>query len=456
MDMASTPQLAEERALSDSDFAERIALYNADGVLRDQLQQIWDRASDIVLSAARDYWAPFTRGLGNVSANLDQANRVSFNIEDLVDRRRYIYSRPIDQEWMRILSQSGVFIYRLKVPAPAVVQGLAREADLIVDRIAERFPEDTAFLLFVQRAVDKLGSIELELALSYHNAMRGKMVQEQRLSSSEMFRTDIGDILASTRQRSATLRDQSIHASSAARGMLDKTSEVAAAAVQSATAMRDAAQTSAGLIRAIEDARREVDVAADVATRAASQSTEALTVSEALSDHAHQIESILSLIRDIAGQTNLLALNATIEAARAGEAGRGFAVVAQEVKNLANQTARATDDIAGKIATIQSATRKAVDANGSIRSTVAEVEALAARIRQAMDLQAQTVTIITAAVDQTALAADSTSTTITAIRADTEGVANDIDRLEEGFRLVDDQLGRLESTAHDFAARYVG
>ena len=119
--------------------------------------------------------------------------------------------------------------------------------------------------------------------------------------------------------------------------------------------MREAAQTAAGLIRAIEDARTEVEAAAEIADRASVQAGDAVGMSEALSDHAKSIESILRLIRDIAGQTNLLALNATIEAARAGDAGRGFAVVAQEVKALANQTARATDDIAAKIAAIQSA-----------------------------------------------------------------------------------------------------
>jgi methyl-accepting chemotaxis protein len=456
MDMAPTGIAKSEAALSASEIAQRLEIYNQDGRLRERLATVWERASDLVLSTARDYWTPITRELRAVATDVGTTESMPVEVEMLVERRRHLYTRPIDEAWVRALNQSGIFVHRLNVPTATVVIGLTSEGEMLVDRIARQFPDDPEFVLYAQRTVGLLAAVELELDLTYLNAVRRHRALTIREEAGNSFRTDIGDILTETLSSSNSLRDQMVVASRSARGMLGKTAEVAAAAEQSAVSMREAAHTSAGLIRAIDEARREVDVASEVATRAADQSAEAVTVTEALTNHALAIESILGLIRDIAGQTNLLALNATIEAARAGEAGRGFAVVAQEVKNLASQTARATDDIAQKIAAIQAATRQAVNANGSIRATVGEVETLAARIRDAMDMQAQTVTMITAAVDETAMAADSMSATIAEIRADTEHVGSDIDRLEEGFREVDGQLGRLETTAHDFAARFAG
>ena len=452
MDMTSVPRAGLQSSLDDRELAKRVAIYNAGGKLRERLATVWDRASDLILKTAHDYWKPITSAI-EASATDSEREQLSTDLGLLVERRRAIFTRPIDAEWIRLLSLSGAMIHRLKIPTAGIVMGLAAEAEMLIDRLAEHYPDDPDFVLFTQRTVDLLGAIELELDLAHLNAMRRQRALAEREEAGIIFRTDIGDILAATLQGSASLRDQTVQVSRSARGMFGKTADVAAAAEQSAAAMRDAAMTASGLIRAIEDARREVDIAAEVATRAASQSAEAVSVSNALTNHAQAIESILGLIRNIAGQTNLLALNATIEAARAGDAGRGFAVVAQEVKNLASQTARATDDIAQKIASIQAATRQTVEANGSIRETVSEVEALAARIRGAMDTQARTVTMITAAVDETAMAANSMSSTVAEIRADTEHVASDIDRLEEGFRAVDAKLGQLENTAHEFAAR---
>ncbi|KQX26153.1 MULTISPECIES: methyl-accepting chemotaxis protein [unclassified Sphingomonas] len=320
-------------------------------------------------------------------------------------------------------------------------------------QLARRFADDDAFVGRSCEALVTVNSIHFDLAFTIVGA-RSRASQHQGLADEgRTFRSNISETLGRALDDSRGLRQRTGQTSQSARGMLGKTSEVAAAAEQSALAMREAAHTAAGLIRAIEESRAEVEVAAQIATRAADRSIHAVAISEVLSDHAQAIESILGLIRDIAGQTNLLALNATIEAARAGDAGRGFAVVAQEVKSLASQTARATDDIAAKIAAIQAATRQTVEANGAIRDIVGEVQISAERIRTTMETQAQTVTMITAAVDETALAADSMSTTISAIRSDTENVAGEIDHLEAGFRRVDGELSKLETITGDFVSR---
>ena len=304
---------------------------------------------------------------------------------------------------------------------------------------------DAAERADLMTAMRTISLIQVELGCATY----AESIRAQDRIERDQQRIEFAELLNTSIDGAATLgdhlRDQAREASSATRGMLDKASEVAAAAEQSAIAMREAAHTSSGLIRAIEEARSEVDQAADVAARASRQAGEAVAMSATLSDHAQSIESILGLIRDIAGQTNLLALNATIEAARAGDAGRGFAVVAQEVKSLASQTARATDDIAQKIAAIQNATRQSVETNERIRETVQEVQDMSGRIRTAMDAQSQTVTMITAAVDETALAADSMSSNISAIRQDTEIIASEIDALEGGFSEVRNQLGTLRA-----------
>jgi methyl-accepting chemotaxis protein len=123
------------------------------------------------------------------------------------------------------------------------------------------------------------------------------------------------------------------------------------------------------------------------------------------------------------------------------------------VKSLANQTARATDDIAAKIAAIQAATRQAVSTNNSICETIGDLRSVGERTGQVMQAQARTVTMITAAVDETALTADSMSCTIAAIRADTEAVAGEIDQLEAGFRGVDSRLAGLKRAANDFVSQ---
>ncbi|KFL47344.1 twitching motility protein PilJ [Sphingobium sp. ba1] len=355
-----------------------------------------------------------------------------------------------EARWTRSAADCVRHARKHGVPVRAVLVAVGKANDTIMNLLWERCRDDDARLRRLMATILEIGMLDAGFMSNVLATDQAEAQRAERQRYGTLFEQRIMGELDGATRLGESLREQAKDASAATRGMLGKASEVAAAAEQSALAMREAARTSAGLIRAIDDARTEVEGAADVAQRAAKQSGDAVTMSATLSDHAKSIESILGLIRDIAGQTNLLALNATIEAARAGDAGRGFAVVAQEVKSLANQTARATDEIAGKIADIQASTRQSVETNERIRDTVGEVQASAERIRHAMDAQAQTVTMITAAVDETALAADSMSTTISAIRQDTEVVASEIDQLERGFVSVEGKLASLRHASTDF------
>ncbi|HNB27327.1 MAG TPA: methyl-accepting chemotaxis protein [Alphaproteobacteria bacterium] len=163
---------------------------------------------------------------------------------------------------------------------------------------------------------------------------------------------------------------------------------VAAAAEQASANVQTVAAAAEELTSSVGEISRQVGTSTQITARAVTDAERTNSQVNALDDAAKRISDVVRLINDIAGQTNLLALNATIEAARAGEAGKGFAVVASEVKNLANQTAKATEDISAQISSIQSATQDSVAAIKGIGSTITEISSISAAIAAAVEEQA--------------------------------------------------------------------
>ncbi len=220
--------------------------------------------------------------------------------------------------------------------------------------------------------------------------------------------------------------------------------EVAAAAEQSSANLQTVAAASEELSASIREISHQVAQASQVARTAAAEAGATDTAVTTLAGTAETINDIVALIRNIAGQTNLLALNATIEAARAGEAGKGFAVVASEVKTLANQTAKATEQISAQIAAIQSQTKEAVAAIGRIGATVDQINEISGSIAAAVEEQSASTAEISRNVQQAAAGATQVTSSIHQVSAmaqstgsavgDLLGAADELNRQSTGLK----------------------
>jgi methyl-accepting chemotaxis protein len=201
------------------------------------------------------------------------------------------------------------------------------------------------------------------------------------------FDADVTEVLEAVASAANEMQSTASAMTSIADGSARQANAVAAAAEEASANVQTVAASAEELTSSIVEISRQVEQSSTVSSRAAEQAKTTDHEVETLSQAATKIGEVVKLISDIADRTNLLALNATIEAARAGEAGRGFAIVASEVKGLAQQTARATEDIAAQVDAIQMATARSVEAIREIATTIAAVGHTSTAIASAVEEQ---------------------------------------------------------------------
>jgi len=216
--------------------------------------------------------------------------------------------------------------------------------------------------------------------------------------------------------------------------------------VQDMTAAADQLAGSTGVIR------QQLERATGIVTDASRQADDTRAIVTSLESTAAQIEDVTRLIGDIASQTNLLALNATIEAARAGEAGKGFAVVAGEVKALATQTSRATEDIARQVAGMQETSRRTAHAIGNIVTAIGSMNEVTVGIADAVNEQAAAAREIIGKIQDTAREAKGLSATVVGVRTVADGAGAAAEAMERRLETVRGSAAQLRSEVDTLAA----
>jgi methyl-accepting chemotaxis protein len=227
---------------------------------------------------------------------------------------------------------------------------------------------------------------------------------------------------------------------------------VASASEQASANVQTVASAAEELTASIHEISRQVSESAAIARNAVDEAKRTSQQVDKLSTSAEKIGEVVKLISSIASQTNLLALNATIEAARAGDAGKGFAVVASEVKNLASQTARATDEIGSQISEIQSATGETVGAIRTIRETIERIDTIAAAIAAAVEEQGASTAEIARNVQQAAQGTQEVSQTISSVTLAAKDAGVSAKQMSGASAELSEESARLRQEVERFLA----
>jgi methyl-accepting chemotaxis protein len=300
---------------------------------------------------------------------------------------------------MMVISAVGAVIgfgIAFMVVRTSVVRPLT-EMVKVIDGLAEG---DTSATITI-RSNDEIGQVakaaqNLQEKLIEADGLRAAQAAEQeaKVKRAEEIEQIIGGFdrsaasaLESVASAATEMQSTSESMSAAAEETNQQSAAVASASEQTTANVQTVATATEEMSATVAEIGRQVEQSAQIAQRAVAEAEKTNETVRGLAEAAEKIGTVVELITGIAEQTNLLALNATIEAARAGDAGKGFAVVASEVKSLANQTAKATEEISQQINEIQGVAGEAVEAIGGIGKTITEVNEIAATIASAVEEQ---------------------------------------------------------------------
>ena len=306
-----------------------------------------------------------------------------------------------------------------------------------------------------------LGTETLDLLVSaiYDNDGKflGPMVTwsvvTDRVQMANDFETSVKNVVQNVKSSALGMQDSSKNMAASAEETARQAQVVAAASEEATRNVQTVSSAAEELSASISEIARHVQDASQMTSSAVTQAQSTNETIKKLGEASQEIGQVIKVITSIAQQTNLLALNATIEAARAGEAGKGFAVVANEVKELARQTGRATEEISQKISAIQTSTGVAVKAIESISEIIRKINEISTTIAGAVEQQSAATSEISRNVSEAAMGTAEVTNNIATVSQAAEASGDDAQRILSASSKLTELAGGLDNVANEFLAR---